>query len=214
MFFRGCFTKEIVLSPHPVEAIVAERVVDVLIAASKDAHLTVFVFIPAKQLSNQLINDFYCYLQQITLTIMGQVIIVAGTWFQRKDPLMNPLGKTFYPPVDLITLDASGCSVCLSDVMRNVEPLVRSLEGILNEQFNDQNTISPKVTYCSSLGRETLSFTQLLRRVSGNMLNVVIMAETRALKFNSSTFFGTRSIWIILCSPISGCSNFVNCHWL
>lgn len=77
--------------------------------------------------------------------------LVAGAWFQRKDSLMNPLGKMFYPPVDLITLDASGCSVCLSEVMRNVEPLVRSLEAILNKQFNDQSLVLRDSLICAEI---------------------------------------------------------------
>jgi hypothetical protein len=78
--------------------------------------------------------------------------LVAGAWFQRKDPLVNPLGKMFHPPVDLITLDASGCSVCLSEVVRNVEPLVRSLEEVLNEQFKDQSLVLRDSLICAEIG--------------------------------------------------------------
>jgi hypothetical protein len=71
------------------------------------------------------------------LKSMWTCTLVAGTFFERIDPIILPFGRKFYPPVDLITLQASDCSVCLSDVMRSVEKLVRSLEEYLREQFKD-----------------------------------------------------------------------------
>lgn len=78
--------------------------------------------------------------------------LVAGTWFERREPLVSPLGKTLSPPVDMITLEASGCSVCLSDVMRSVEALVRSLEVILSEQFKDQPYFGRDSLICAEIG--------------------------------------------------------------
>jgi hypothetical protein len=78
--------------------------------------------------------------------------LVAGTWFERREPLVSPLGKTLSPPVDLITLEASNCSVCLSDVMRSVEAVVRSLEEILSEQFKDRPYFGRDSLICAEIG--------------------------------------------------------------
>lgn len=63
--------------------------------------------------------------------------LIAGTLSDGEHPLVNPLGKNFYPPVDHITLEASQYSVCLSNIMRDVQKLAHSLEETLIEQFRD-----------------------------------------------------------------------------
>ncbi len=77
--------------------------------------------------------------------------LVAGTFFERSEPLISPLGKMFHPPVDLITLQASNCSVCLSDSMRNVEQVVHSLEDCLREQFKDLTHTGRDVLLCGEI---------------------------------------------------------------
>jgi hypothetical protein len=77
--------------------------------------------------------------------------LVAGTFFERSEPLISPLGKQFHPPVDLITLEASNCSVCLSDAMRSVEQVVRSLEDHLREQFKDLPNMGRDVLLCGQI---------------------------------------------------------------
>lgn len=78
--------------------------------------------------------------------------LVAGTFFERTEPLINPLGKQFSPPVDLITLEASNCSVCLSDAMRSVEQVARSLEDHLREQFKDLPNMGRDALLCGQIG--------------------------------------------------------------
>ena len=51
--------------------------------------------------------------------------------------MLNPAGGSVVKPVDLITLTASGYSICLSDVMREIEALTRAIEEQLSEQFTD-----------------------------------------------------------------------------
>lgn len=77
--------------------------------------------------------------------------LVAGTFFERSEPLINPLGKQFSPPVDLITLEASNCSVSLSDAMRSVEQVVRSLEDHLREQFKDLPNMGRDMLLCGQI---------------------------------------------------------------
>lgn len=77
--------------------------------------------------------------------------LVAGTFFERSEPLINPLGKRLYSPVDLITLEASNCSVSLSDAMRSVEQVVRSLEEHLREQFKDLPNTGRDVLICGQI---------------------------------------------------------------
>ncbi len=64
--------------------------------------------------------------------------LIPGTLFPSKGhPLVNPAGKNILVPIDLITLKASGHSVCLSDVMKAVQLLARSAEQELTEQFKN-----------------------------------------------------------------------------
>ena len=61
----------------------------------------------------------------------------AGTLFTGKDlPVVNPLEEAVEHPVDLITLRVYGHSVNLSDAMRRVEQLTKSIEEQLEEQFS------------------------------------------------------------------------------
>jgi hypothetical protein len=78
--------------------------------------------------------------------------LVAGTLFERREPLVIPLGKTLHHNVGLITLEASSRSVCLSAVMKDVEPMVRSLEEILSEQFKDQPHVGRDSLICAEIG--------------------------------------------------------------
>jgi hypothetical protein len=77
--------------------------------------------------------------------------LVAGTFFERSEPLISPLGKEFHPPVDLITLQASNCSVCLSDAVRSVERMTRSLEDYLREQFKGLPHVGRDVLLCGEI---------------------------------------------------------------
>lgn len=62
--------------------------------------------------------------------------LIAGTASPSQGHTMvNPAGKAFVPPIDLITLTASGYSVSLSQVMRQEERLTRSIEEKLRDQF-------------------------------------------------------------------------------
>jgi hypothetical protein len=58
-------------------------------------------------------------------------IIVLGSFFQRADVLINPLGRVMHEPLDLVTLSAGTHEACLSDVVRHslalIEPLERGL---------------------------------------------------------------------------------------
>jgi hypothetical protein len=64
--------------------------------------------------------------------------LIAGTMFESSGHLIvNPLGKTLSLPVDLITLSSGGYSVSLSDVMKYVEQLTRSIEQQLIEKCKD-----------------------------------------------------------------------------
>jgi hypothetical protein len=64
--------------------------------------------------------------------------LIAGTMFESKGHLVvNPLGKNLALPVDLITLSASGHTICLSDVMSDVERITRSMEQQLEKQFTN-----------------------------------------------------------------------------
>ena len=77
--------------------------------------------------------------------------LVAGTFFERSEPLISPLGKKFHPPVDLITLQASNYSVCLSDAIRDVEPVVSCLEDYLREQFKDLPNVGRDLLLCGEI---------------------------------------------------------------
>jgi hypothetical protein len=62
--------------------------------------------------------------------------MLAGTLFAGANlPLVNPTGKMIEPPIDLITLTAHGHAANLSDAMRHVERLTRSIEAELGPQF-------------------------------------------------------------------------------
>ena len=64
--------------------------------------------------------------------------LVAGTMFDRKpDQIVNPVGRSMEIPVGLVTLAASGATVCISEVMEQVEQLAMRLEGVLAEQFQN-----------------------------------------------------------------------------
>jgi len=78
--------------------------------------------------------------------------IVAGTVFQSMDGLLvNPLGKETNVPVDLITLTANNSTICLSDVMRHVERLTRSMESGLREQLKDLPPAQGDVIACAEI---------------------------------------------------------------
>jgi hypothetical protein len=78
--------------------------------------------------------------------------IVAGTIFREMEgELVDPRGKTIYPPVDLITLTANDYSISLSDVMRHVETLVRSMEEGLQEQLKDSPPAQGDILVCAEV---------------------------------------------------------------
>jgi hypothetical protein len=54
-------------------------------------------------------------------------------------PIINPLSRrVWHLPLDMVTLERSGISVCLSDAMRRVEALVAAMEKTLAEAFSQQ----------------------------------------------------------------------------
>lgn len=64
--------------------------------------------------------------------------LVPGTMFDRKpDMIVNPLGRSLEIPIGLITLKASGHTVCISEVIERVEELTRKVEEQLAKQFVD-----------------------------------------------------------------------------
>ena len=79
-------------------------------------------------------------------------VIVAGTIFQNMDGLLiNPLGKPIHSPIDLITLTANGYSICLSDIMRQVEKMTRAMENGLKEQTKDFPRTQGDVLACAEV---------------------------------------------------------------
>ncbi len=78
--------------------------------------------------------------------------IVAGTIFQTMDGLLvNPLGKEINIPIDLVTLTANNSVICLSDVIRHVEKLTRSMEAGLNEQLKSMPPAQGDVMACATI---------------------------------------------------------------
>jgi len=65
--------------------------------------------------------------------------LVAGTIFDSEHRLINPLGEVIHPPVDLITLDAFGLSVSLSNVIASMERITRVWELFLAGFGNREN---------------------------------------------------------------------------
>jgi hypothetical protein len=64
--------------------------------------------------------------------------LVAGTMFTSKGhPMVDPMGRTLALPIDLITLSASGYSMCISDAMRDVEKLAKGIEAQVQPQIAD-----------------------------------------------------------------------------
>ena len=64
--------------------------------------------------------------------------LVPGMMFDRKsDMIVNPLGKSVDIPIGLITLQASGHTVCISDIMERVQQLTTKVEKQIKEQFVD-----------------------------------------------------------------------------
>jgi hypothetical protein len=54
-------------------------------------------------------------------------------------PLINPANRQrWHVPVDAITIERNGVSVCLSDAMRRVEALAAALEKMLADSFAQQ----------------------------------------------------------------------------
>lgn len=59
----------------------------------------------------------------------------AGTVLQNSAlPFVNPAGKNIELPVDIITLSASGYSVCLSELMKYIKLMVMDIEKQLSQQ--------------------------------------------------------------------------------
>jgi hypothetical protein len=78
--------------------------------------------------------------------------LIAGTTFESKGHLViNPLGKNLSLPVDLITLSASGHTICLSDVMRDVERITRNIEQQLEKQFTNFSQAGSDILICLAM---------------------------------------------------------------
>lgn len=85
--------------------------------------------------------------------------LIAGTTFESKGHLVvNPLGKNLSLPVDLVTLSASGHTICLSDVMRDVERITRNIELQLEKQFTNFSQAGSDILICLAMafGNEKL----------------------------------------------------------
>lgn len=55
-------------------------------------------------------------------------LMIPGGLCSGEDPIVNPAGKLFHPPVDLITLTAFGKQLELSSLLRTVSSLIAGLE--------------------------------------------------------------------------------------
>jgi hypothetical protein len=65
-------------------------------------------------------------------------LVAGSTMFDCKPAqIVNPAGRSMEIPVGLVTLAASGATVCISEVMEQVEQLATRLEGVLAEQFQN-----------------------------------------------------------------------------
>lgn len=62
--------------------------------------------------------------------------IAAGSLFERKDPFINPAGRSIQPPIDLITLDA-GYAVNLTELMIEISKVSHWLEEELRKLFGN-----------------------------------------------------------------------------
>lgn len=64
--------------------------------------------------------------------------IIAGTIFNNQcSQIINPAGKSFGIPIDLITLTAGGHSLCLSKIFDEINKLTKSLENELTKHFKE-----------------------------------------------------------------------------
>lgn len=64
--------------------------------------------------------------------------LLAGTMFKGLvTPIVNPASskRDIMLPVDFVTLTASGYSVCISDVMKHVEQVIKDMEKQLRDQI-------------------------------------------------------------------------------
>jgi len=59
-------------------------------------------------------------------------------------PLINPLGRSIRLPVGLITLTQDSVSVCLSDLMDDVERFAGSIETMVEQAFNDDPNLADR----------------------------------------------------------------------
>jgi hypothetical protein len=91
----------------------------------------------------------WCLVDPVTSQITSSCFI-PGTPLGRR-PLINPANRAVWHfPIDAITIERSGVSVCLSDAMRRVEAMARSLETALTvsraSQLPDQGQHGADVT--------------------------------------------------------------------
>ena len=64
--------------------------------------------------------------------------LVAGTVIHNSEhPFVNPCGKNIELPVDLITLSASGYSVCFSELMNYIRIMVKDFEDQLSQKTSE-----------------------------------------------------------------------------
>ncbi len=76
-------------------------------------------------------------------------LLVAGTVFTTEGhPIVNPAGKKVHSLVDHVTLTAYEHSLDLSDSMRRIERLIRSMEDQFRDQFADHPTAASELLLC------------------------------------------------------------------
>jgi hypothetical protein len=79
--------------------------------------------------------------------IIRTCTIIPGTVFPGAEcDALNPAGRKFHGIIDYITLQASNHSVCLSEIMRSVETLIKRLTPSLKNQIYGLPTAGSDVT--------------------------------------------------------------------
>lgn len=74
--------------------------------------------------------------------------LIPGTLLTQSHQIINPLGKTITPPIDLISLNASGESFCLSEALRDIESLTLKVEKKMLEQFKELPQSAADLSTC------------------------------------------------------------------
>jgi hypothetical protein len=87
--------------------------------------------------------------------IVTSCSLVAGRTFRSQHPMINPVGKRIRLTADLITLTASTHSICLSEVMRDIEKLTSQMEEQFSKQFDDLPTFPADLLVAIDLAQTT-----------------------------------------------------------